>query len=108
GARCLVEIEMQVAVADVTVDDESAIRDVRLYPFGSALEESRQRRDGDRDVVFEARAVDALCLGDRLSYFPERRALALVARQCGVEYEVIFQCAAESLFHHGVERVCGT
>src|SRR5205823_4809533 len=76
----LTDVEMQVAVAHVAVRHQPAIGNVGADPGRGPGDKIREHRDGNRNVVFEAGALVALCLGDALAQLPQRSALALAAR----------------------------
>src|SRR5213076_662806 len=65
----------------------------------------REHRDGKRNVVFEAGALVALCLGDALAQLPQRSALALAAHQCRIEHGSARKGCAERLLQHLIERL---
>src|SRR5579863_924444 len=107
-AWSLVEVEMQVTVADVAVDDQSAVRNIRAYPGGGALHKIGERRDRYRDVVFETRPVDTLGFWNGLAQLPERGAFTLATRQRRIQHEAVLERACQCFLHERVEWIRGT
>ena len=106
-ARRLVQVEVQVAVADVAVGDEPRLRDLGRDPGRRAFRERREAVDGQRHIVFEARAVAALPLRDVLAQLPELAAFAFALREHGIGGEAGFERRGERALQHRVERILG-
>src|SRR5512143_1654289 len=96
---------MQVAVTYVPVRNEPSIRDVVANPGSRFLDESGQRSDWKRDVVLQARTVDALGFGNGFPQLPERFALAITLCDDGIEYEVGFERCGKRLCQQIIELV---
>src|ERR1700728_4409859 len=79
------DIEMQIAVARVSVAHQYAIVHVGLHPERSLIDKLRQRGHGYADIVLEARARVALRLRHTLAQPPERGAHALAGRERRIE-----------------------
>ncbi len=74
--RILIQVEVQVAVADVTIGDQSSLGHVVGKPRGGLLYELRQGCDRHGDVMFETRAVQTLRARNVLAQEPEAVGLA--------------------------------
>jgi hypothetical protein len=72
AAAALAHVEMQVAVADVSVGDHFALGREVLAPSGCRARSARERRNRHRHIVLEARAVTALRLRHRFAQLPHR------------------------------------
>src|ERR1700722_12654605 len=81
------DIEMQIAVARVSVAHQYAVADVSLYPERSGANEFRQRGDRYADIVLEAQARVALRLRHALAQPPERRAHPLAGCQRRIKHQ---------------------
>ena len=80
GAGALIDVEVQVAIAQVAVRHEHALRNVLRHPGRRDFDEARHLRHRHGDVVLEAGAVLALRLGNGFAQPPEGFALAIVLR----------------------------
>src|SRR6266478_6894737 len=58
--------------------------------------------------MLQARTVEALGFRDRLAQLPQRRAVALAARQHGIQDEPFPESARERLLQQALERILGT
>ncbi len=104
-ARCLVQIEVQIAVADVSVRHQASIRNVLLHPLRGPLDELRQRGHRHGNVVFQAAAVEALCFGNGLAHLPHGVAFAFAAGERGIQNQAFLECPAEGFLQDDLERI---
>ncbi len=104
--RGLVEIEVQIAVAYMSVRDEPSIRDILRDPLRGAFDKPRQRGDGDRDIVLQTGPVNTLRLGNRLAHLPHRCAFTFAARERSIQYQTILESTGERSFEHRIEGFC--
>src|SRR5688500_14184865 len=84
AARALVDVEVQVAVAQVPVCAKNALRHVVLDPAARDFDEAGYLRYRDCDVVLDVGAFLALRLGDGFAQTPEGGSLPLVDRDARV------------------------
>src|SRR6186713_96160 len=75
GARTLVDVEVQIAVAEMAIGDQHALRNVLSHPAAGDFDEARHLRHGHRDVVLDAVAILALRFGYGFAQPPEGIAL---------------------------------
>src|SRR5690349_15898606 len=98
--RCagrLVEIEMQIAVADVTVGNEPAVGDVVAEPLRRPCYKHRQRGDRQRNIMLQTRPIEALGLGYGLPHFPQCLTLAVALGHDGIEHLPGFERRCQGL-----------
>ena len=105
-ARRLIQIEVQIAVAHVTVRDQARLRARACAP--------RRRRDpripgseatGSEMSCLRLAPSQLLCLGNGLPQLPQRFALALALRHGRGEQVASRQGVAENTFENFVERI---
>src|SRR5688572_30565604 len=75
------QIEMQVAIAQMSIRDDARIGYQQFQQRSAVFDEARQLAGGHRDIVFDARAFHALCFRNRFSDSPEVLSLRFVLRE---------------------------
>src|SRR6185312_9171608 len=106
-AGSLVEVEVQVAIAHVTVGHQAPIGHVVGEPARGTLDELGYRGDRHRNVVLEAAAIQTLGFGNGLAQLPESRPIACAARHCRIRHQAFRQRAGEALLEEVLERIGG-
>src|SRR6185295_12519840 len=76
----LIQIEVQISIAYVPVRDEPPFGNILRDPRRGVLDELRQYGHGQRHVMLQARAVEALRFGNGLAQLPKGCALPLILR----------------------------
>ena len=103
GVLGLHQIEMDIAVAEMTERDAADARHEAFANVGRAADQLRHFGHRHRDVVLDRGAGQFLRLGMLLAEFPERGALRATLGDDGVENDTRFHRRREHLFERGAQ-----
>ncbi len=103
----LVEIEMQVAVPDVSVGNQAALGHVAGDPGGGLLHEPRQRGYRHRNIMLEACTIEALGARNVLAQEPEAGGLAAALRDGGIRHQPRAMGLGQDLLEYAVQGFIG-